>query len=101
MITVTLDGSDGRFRDYRTATSPIFGSRSRPADVTQNRALRVNRIAGRVRVLPGAEPVVEHYPGTPERPGQGLRLPGFRVQAVVVPKLHAYRISEFMVNMGT
>jgi hypothetical protein len=47
MITVTLDGTDGRSLDHRTATSPIFGSRSLPSGVTQNRALRVNRIACR------------------------------------------------------
>ena len=47
MITVTLDGSDGRSRDQRTGTSPIFGSRSFPPAVTVNRALRVNRIACR------------------------------------------------------
>jgi hypothetical protein len=47
MITVTLDGSDGSKRDHRTFTSPIFGSRSFPPSVTQNRALRVNRIACR------------------------------------------------------
>jgi hypothetical protein len=44
-ITVTLVGSDGRSRDQRTGTSPIFGSRSFPPVVMVNRALRVNRIA--------------------------------------------------------
>ena len=47
MITVTLDGSAGRSRDQRTATSPIFGSRSFPPAVTANRALAVNRMACR------------------------------------------------------
>ena len=45
MITVTLDGSDGRSRDQRTGTSPIFGRRSLPFGSTLNRALAVNRIA--------------------------------------------------------
>ena len=30
LITVTLDGADGRSRDQRTDTSPIFGKRSLP-----------------------------------------------------------------------
>ena len=47
MITVTEDGPDGRSLDQRTSTSPIFGSRSFPAGVMANRALRVNRIACR------------------------------------------------------
>ena len=46
-MTVTLDGSPGSGRDHRTATSPIFGSRSRPFGKTVNRALAVNRIACR------------------------------------------------------
>ncbi|NYF37908.1 hypothetical protein HDA43_000067 [Streptosporangium sandarakinum] len=48
LTTVTEDGSDGRFRDQRTDTSPIFGRRSFPPAVTANRALRVNRIACRL-----------------------------------------------------
>jgi hypothetical protein len=47
LITVTLDGSPGSGRDHRTATSPIFGSRSRPSGKTLNRAMAVNRIACR------------------------------------------------------
>ena len=47
LITVTLEGPDGRGRDYRTGTSPIFGSRSLPLGSTLNRALAVNRIACR------------------------------------------------------
>ena len=47
LITVTLDGSEGRSRDQRTAISPIFGSRSFPPGVTAKRALAVNRIACR------------------------------------------------------
>jgi hypothetical protein len=47
MITVTLDGSDGKGRDQRTGTSPIFGSRSFPLGSTLNRALAVNRTACR------------------------------------------------------
>ena len=46
-MTVTLDGWPGSGRDHRTATSPIFGSRSRPPGSTVNRALAVNRIACR------------------------------------------------------
>jgi hypothetical protein len=42
-ITVTLDGSAGRARDQRTATSPIFGSRSFPLPSTANRLFLVNR----------------------------------------------------------
>ena len=44
MMTVTLDGADGRSRDQRTGTSPIFGRRSFPPGSTRNRALAVNRI---------------------------------------------------------
>jgi len=47
MITVTLDGAEGRSRDQRTSTSPIFGSRSRPPGRTRNRELAVNRTACR------------------------------------------------------
>jgi hypothetical protein len=62
MITVTLDGADGRGRDQRTGTSPIFGRRSLPFGRILNRALAVNRIACRRslrdlnlgRPLPGA-----------------------------------------------
>ena len=43
-MTVTLDASPGSSRDQRTGTSPIPGSRSRPAAVTRNRAARVKRI---------------------------------------------------------
>ena len=39
--------ADGRSRDQRTVTSPIFGSRSFPPGVMANQALRVNRIACR------------------------------------------------------
>ena len=46
-MTVTLDGADGRSRDQRTSTSPIFGNRSFPFGSTANRALAVNRIACR------------------------------------------------------
>ena len=41
---MTLDGSEDSSRDQRTATSPIPGSRGRPASVTRNRAALVNRI---------------------------------------------------------
>ena len=44
-VTVTLDGSNGSSRDQRTGTSPIPGSRNRPAGSTRNRAALVNRIA--------------------------------------------------------
>jgi hypothetical protein len=47
MITVTLDGSDGRSRDQRTGTSPIFGRRSFPFGSTRKRALAVKRMACR------------------------------------------------------
>jgi hypothetical protein len=47
LMTVTLDGSDGRLRGQRTDTSPILGCRSFPPDSTLNRALAVNRIACR------------------------------------------------------
>ncbi len=40
---MTDDGSDGRSRDQRTGTSPIFGSRSLPSGSTLNRAFAVNR----------------------------------------------------------
>ena len=46
-MTVTLDGSDGRGRDHRTGTSPIFGKRSFPFGSTLNRALAVNLAAWR------------------------------------------------------
>lgn len=48
LTTVTLDGSDGRRRDHFTVTSPIFGRRSFPPAVIENRALRVKRIACRL-----------------------------------------------------
>ena len=44
-ITVTLAGAEGRSRDQRTSTSPIFGRRSRPLGRILNRAFAVNRIA--------------------------------------------------------
>ena len=44
-VTVTDDGWEGRSRDQRTGTSPIFGSRSLPPAVMVNRALRVKRMA--------------------------------------------------------
>jgi hypothetical protein len=47
VITVTEDGAEGRLRDQRTDTSPIFGRRSFPFRSTLNRALAVNRIACR------------------------------------------------------
>ena len=47
-ITVTDDGPDGRGRDHRTGTSPIFGRRRLPFGRTLNRALAVNRIPWRV-----------------------------------------------------
>ena len=62
LITVTLDGSDGSGRDHRTATSPTFGSRSRPFGKTVNRALVVNRMVCR-RSLRDREP------GRPDPPG--------------------------------
>ena len=46
-MTVTLDGAAGSGRDHRTATSPTFGSRSRPFGKILNRALAVNRTACR------------------------------------------------------
>src|SRR5690606_33946396 len=48
LITVTLEGSDGRRRDHVTFTSPSLGRRSFPPAVTWNRALRVKRIACRL-----------------------------------------------------
>src|SRR5690606_39229859 len=48
LITVTLEGSDGRRRDHFTGTSPIFGRRSLPPAVIAKRALRVKRIACRL-----------------------------------------------------
>lgn len=47
-MIATDDGSDGRLRDQRTATSPIFGRRSRPLSSTLNREFFVNRIACRL-----------------------------------------------------
>ncbi len=47
-MTVTLPGAEGRSRDQRTSTSPIFGRRSRPLARILNRALAVNRIACRL-----------------------------------------------------
>ncbi len=43
-MTVTDDASPGSARDQRTGTSPIPGSRNRPASVIRNRAALVNRI---------------------------------------------------------
>ncbi|MCW2939185.1 MAG: hypothetical protein JWN00_2170 [Actinomycetia bacterium] len=48
LTTVTELGSDGSERDQRTATSPIFGSRSFPPAVTAKRELFVNRMACRL-----------------------------------------------------
>jgi len=62
MVTVTLDGSDGRPRDQRTGTSPIPGSRSRPFGSTRNRAAFVNLIdcarsrRDRIRGAPSLRP---------------------------------------------
>ncbi|GGO15928.1 hypothetical protein GCM10011574_37900 [Microbispora bryophytorum] len=50
-MTVTLEGSDGRSRDQRTGTSPIFGRRSFPPAVMEKRALRVKRTACRLSLL--------------------------------------------------
>ena len=47
LMTVTLAGAEGRSRDQRTGTSPIFGRRSRPLGSTLNRALAVNLTACR------------------------------------------------------
>ncbi|EQD82357.1 hypothetical protein N599_31135 [Saccharopolyspora erythraea D] len=44
LITVTLDGVEGSWRDQHTGTSPIFGKRSFPPSVIDQRALAVNRI---------------------------------------------------------
>lgn len=46
-VMVTDDGSKGSFRDQRTSTSPIFGSRNFPPTVMDQRAFLVNRIACR------------------------------------------------------
>lgn len=43
LITVTLDGIEGSARDQRTGMSPIFGNRSFPPGVIDQRALAVNR----------------------------------------------------------
>ena len=48
LTTVTLDGSDGSERDQRTSTSQIFGRRSLPPRVIENRAFFVKRIACRL-----------------------------------------------------
>jgi hypothetical protein len=48
LTTVTLEGSDGRSRDQRTVTSPIFGRRSFPPAVIEKRAFLVNRMACRL-----------------------------------------------------
>jgi hypothetical protein len=47
LTMVTREGSDGRGRDQRTGTSPIFGSRSFPLGSTRKRAFAVNRMACR------------------------------------------------------
>ncbi|GAB3831629.1 hypothetical protein GCM10027610_022150 [Dactylosporangium cerinum] len=47
-ITVTELASDGKPRDQRTSTSPIFGSRKRPLSRTLKREFLVNRIACRL-----------------------------------------------------
>ena len=51
LTTVTDEGTDGRSRDHRTRTSPIFGRRSFPPAVMDKRALRVKRIACRLSLL--------------------------------------------------
>jgi hypothetical protein len=47
-----------------------------------------------VRVRPGAQAVIEHYPRAPERPRERSPVPGPRVKAVVVPKLHPSSMTE-------
>src|SRR5699024_7718693 len=48
LTTVTVDGSEGSFRDHLTGTSPILGSRSLPPVVIRQFALAVKRIACRL-----------------------------------------------------
>ncbi|GII61347.1 hypothetical protein Skr01_14320 [Sphaerisporangium krabiense] len=48
LMTVTEEGADGSSRDQRTGTSPIFGRRSLPPGVIENRAFLVNRTACRL-----------------------------------------------------
>src|SRR5207302_1560163 len=50
------------------------------------------RQPGRVRVLPGAQRVVEHHPRAPEGARQRGPLPRRGVEAVIVPELHDYSI---------
>jgi hypothetical protein len=47
-----------------------------------------------MRLLPGAQRVVEHHPGAAERPGQRLLLPRRGVETVVVPQLHPSSMTE-------
>lgn len=78
LITVTVDGTEGRLRDHLTRTSPIFGrDRSPPVVITCG--------AGG---LTGAERIVADHPRTPERPGQRRALRTVRIQAEAVPQQH-------------
>lgn len=47
LMMVTDDGAEGRALDQRTLMSPIFGRRSRPVGVMDQRAFAVNRTACR------------------------------------------------------
>src|SRR5690606_12831117 len=48
LTTVTVDGTEGSVRDHLTLTSPIFGRRSFPPAVTDQRAFAVKRTDCRV-----------------------------------------------------
>src|SRR6266567_2896100 len=53
-----------------------------------------------MRVLPGAQRVVEDDPRASERPGQRGTLTRRRVEAVVIPELHPLSIVGFMAGYG-
>jgi hypothetical protein len=69
LITVTVDGVEGRVRDHFTLTSPTLGRRSLPPGVILHPAFAVNRIAWRVSRLDLKQggPVVGRLPFRPSK----------------------------------
>lgn len=69
LITVTVDGTEGRLRDHLTRTSPIFGRDRSPPVVTFQRALAVNRTACRLslRLLNRGAPMRGRLPLRPSK----------------------------------
>lgn len=69
LTTVTVDAVEGRERDHFTFKSPIFGRRSFPPLVIDQRAFAVNRTACRVslRALYRGAPMRGRLPVSPSK----------------------------------